>query len=775
MLPGIAFFIGHLLGLLACQPPAVEWCWLALLAAALCALQTRGSGTATATLLAAGIAGFAALSSTANTWLQLRLPESDHAERLLVHGEILTVPALAGDQATFDALVTVIAPRDRAASAPRKLRIRWRGAPTDLLAHETWQWLVRLDTVTRSRATLDLERIWLRDRVHALATVLPSRLNSRQRIAPRSIDALRERIGRAVDRHVVDRDAAALLRALAVGLTDRVTREQWRVFAATGTTHLVAISGLHVTLFALVAFAMARTIWRYLPAWALPVDREPFALWAGVAAALGYALLAGWSVPTQRTLLMLAVFATIQLQQRALSATRILLTALTGVLLIDALAPLASGLWLSFGAVATILWLEVPRVRRVPGWWSAMRVQTAIVLALAPATLVLFGSLSLSSLVVNAVAIPAVSFVFVPLVLLGSCAVLVWPTAGAWLLQSAEWLYLTGWPLLAGAAEWPLSKVTLAPPMWWYPLSLVGLTVALAPAPVRLRLASVAALLPLLATPRAAVAPGEVLATLHATGGRGALVVLQTANHTVLYDTGDSFRSAGMPLQTLLAAGEIGARDEHFDLVVLPRVTQDQAAGVGRLLARATIAELRGGGPWPGAVMPYQACADRQSHWFDQVRFQLLVAAADGKGEYCALDVTAGGQRLLLAGEFDLAAERDALLRASAAGASLASNVLLVSRGGSGAGSSDEWLRATAPRYALVTGPAPERATSPKALVLRRWRATGAQLWETRRTPVVRVRLGSANGVLVDSQSVSGYPFLWRRRQPDAAMSMPLP
>lgn len=770
---GIAFFVGHLLGLLARQPPAVEWCWVALLTAALCALQMRGSGTGATRLLAAGIAGFAALSLTANTWLQLRLPEHDHAERLLVRGEILTVPALAGDQASFDALVTVIAPRDRAAAAPRKLRIRWRGAPTDLLAHETWQWLVRLDTATASRATFDLERIWLRDRVHALATVLPSGLNARQCIAPRSIDALRERIGRAVDRHVVDRDAAALLRALAVGLTDRVTREQWRVFAATGTTHLVAISGLHVTLFALLAFAMARTIWRYLPVKAWPVDREPFALWAGVAAALGYALLAGWSVPTQRTLLMLAAFAAIQLQQRALSAVGILLAALVGVLLLDALAPLASGLWLSFGAVATILWLEVPRLRRVPSWWSAMRVQGAIVLALAPATLALFGTLSISSLVVNAVAIPAVSFVFVPLVLLGSCAALVWPTVGSWLLQSAEWLYLTGWPLLARAAEWPLSKVTLAPPLWWYPLSLVGLIVALAPAPVKLRLAAVVVLLPLLATPRVSVPSGEVLATLRETG-RGALVVLQTARHTVLYDTGDSFRSAGLPLQSLLAAGAIGARDGRFDLVVLPRVTQDRAAGVGRLLAQATVAELRGGGPWPGAVMPYRACADRESYWFDQVQFQLLVAA-DGRREYCALEVTAGGQRLLLAGAFDRAAERDALARASAAGASLASDVLLVSRGGSGAGSSDGWVRAIAPRYALVTGPAPDRVTSPKALVLRRWRATGTQLWETRRAPVVRVRLGSTNGVLVDSQSVAGYPFLWRRRPSDATVTAPLP
>ncbi|MEZ5475385.1 MAG: ComEC/Rec2 family competence protein [Steroidobacteraceae bacterium] len=766
MLPGIAFFAGHLIALLAVAPLSSTWCGCAFAAAVLAwwRVGTRRY-VAAVRLLAAGVAGFALLSWTVGAWLTHRLPLSDHDERLLVTGMIVSVPARAGDEVSFDARVQILAPRDRVMQGPLKLRVRWHGAPPVLLAHETWQWLLRVDTHSRSLA-VDLDRIWLRDRVHALAVVLPSPLNVRERIAPRSIDALRERIARAIDRSVVDRDAAALIRALAVGLTDQMTREQWRVFAATGTTHLVAISGLHVTLFALVAFAVARALWRWLPAWLVPCDREPFALTAGVVAALGYALLAGWSVPTQRTLLMLGVFAVLRLQQRSGSVSQVLLAALVGVLLLDPLAPLAAGLWLSFGAVAAILWVEVPRIRRVPNTWAALRVQGAIVIALAPATVAMFGSMSLSAVIVNAIAIPAISFVLVPIVLLGSLVILMWPQGGGQLLRVAESCYEFGWPSLARAAEWPLSLVLLEPSLWWYPLALVALARALAPIALRVRIATSVALLPLLGPGAAELSQGMVRATLFDTG-RGVLVALRTARHAVLYDTGDSFNSAGRPLEALLTSGTLAPPDARFDLVVLPRVTQDRAAGIGRLVTHASIGELRGGGAWPGSVLPYRPCQDGDVRILDGVSFELLVGAS-GARRYCALRITTAAQALLLAGEFDRSAERDAVRRAATRGHagvahSLASDVLLVSRRGSGAGSSREWRGAVAPSVAIVTGPRATRVTSPRAVVLRDWRASGARLLETESRPVVSVRLGAAGEPRIGSPAESRYAFLWRR------------
>jgi len=220
-----------------------------------------------------------------------------------------------------------------------------------------------------------------RDGVHLHARVLPSVLNTRLALAAPSIDAVRARIATRIASRVADPDAAGLITALAVGLTDGMSTDQWRVFNATGTTHLVAISGMHVTLFALLAFAAARRLWRLLPGRAL--EREPFALLAGIAAAGGYALLAGFSVPTQRTWLMLAVFAGARLGARPLDAARTWSLALILVLLLDPRAPLAAGFWLSFvavGVIATVLlvrnWFVSEKGRRV---WETFLLKSPIV------------------------------------------------------------------------------------------------------------------------------------------------------------------------------------------------------------------------------------------------------------------------------------------------------------------------------------------------------------------------------------------------------------
>ena len=165
--------------------------------------------------------------------------------------------------------------------------------------------------------------------MHFAGRVLPSTLNARLALANTSVDTLRARVAARIGEAVADPDAAALLTALAVGLTDRMSADQWRVFNATGTTHLVAISGLHVTMFALLAFTAARFAWRWLP-FARRVEREPFAMLLGLGAAGAYALLSGFSVPAQRTWLMLAMFAWARLAARHVGVGRVWSLALDG-------------------------------------------------------------------------------------------------------------------------------------------------------------------------------------------------------------------------------------------------------------------------------------------------------------------------------------------------------------------------------------------------------------------------------------------------------------
>ncbi len=253
--------------------------------------------------------------------------------------------------------------------------------------------------------------------MHAAGQVVPSALNHRLAPAAPGLDGLRERIAYAIAARVSERDAAALIIALAIGDTQRISVEQWRVFNAVGITHLVAISGLHVTLFCLAVAWIAGKLWDRMRCLQERTPRHTFATLLGLVAALGYALLAGWSVPTQRTLLMLAAWHSLRWAARPRPAARTLAAGLVGVLLLDPLAPLASGFWLSFLAVGALLVQGAVTPLQASGWRGHLHTQGYVMVALAPVTIAVFGSVSLAGLGVNLLAIPAFSLLLVPLIL----------------------------------------------------------------------------------------------------------------------------------------------------------------------------------------------------------------------------------------------------------------------------------------------------------------------------------------------------------------------
>ncbi len=361
------------------------------------------------------------------------------------------------------------------------MRVRLISRDTSLRPHagERWRLLLTLRP-PRGRAnpgTQDFERQLFRDEVHALGTVTPSSVNRLLDAGHAPLTALRERVSLHIQEQVVDSDAAGLIAALAVGDTGRVSREQWRVFNATGTTHLVAISGLHVTLFAVIAFAAARWLWRYCYR-LFRLQRDSFASICAFTAAAAYATLAGLSVPTMRTLIMLGVWLFARSVAREMRPFQPFAIALLAVLLLDPFAPLSAGFWLSFVAMAVIILVTSGRAIPRPMWREALAVQAAITVALIPCTLALFGSLSVIGPVVNVVAIPAMSWVLVPTVLLSVVLMPLSLVASNHLLGLAEWLHNAGWPWLAATSDVPWAQVHISPPWWWFGLSVLSLAMA---------------------------------------------------------------------------------------------------------------------------------------------------------------------------------------------------------------------------------------------------------------------------------------------------------
>ena len=161
---------------------------------------------------------------------------------------------------------------------------------------------------------------------------------------------------------------AGILVALVVGDQRAIQGDLWTTFNRTGTTHLMSISGLHVTMVAALFGLLAGSVWRRIPALALRLPAQRAALLAGCLAAFFYVLLAGFAVPAQRTLYMLLVAALAMGSGRVVAPSRTLSLALLVVLLIDPWAVLAAGFWLSFGAVGALLYVGsavVGEIRRL--------------------------------------------------------------------------------------------------------------------------------------------------------------------------------------------------------------------------------------------------------------------------------------------------------------------------------------------------------------------------------------------------------------------------
>jgi competence protein ComEC len=489
--------------------------------------------------------------------------------------------------------------------------------------------------------TQDTERILFHDGIHALGTVLDASINHRIDSGHRPLDALRERIANHIDSRVADRDAAALISALAVGVTGSMSREQWRVFNVTGTTHLVAISGLHVTLFAVVAFAAARALWSLLLYRFVPWQRENFAALVGFLAAAGYAALAGLSVPTQRTLIMLGVWLFTRSIARASTPFHSFVLALFAVLLFDPFAPLTPGFWLSFIAMAAIILLTSTRFARRPLLIEALAVQTVVTIALVPVTLAAFGSVSLIGPVVNLAAIPAMSWIFVPTILLSVLLAPVMPGASDRVLDLAAWMHDVAWPWLAAAADLPWALVHASPPVWWYVLASIGVFLSLMPWPLTLRLAAVVWVFPLAMAVDSH--PGEGVAEITALDvGKGTSVVVQTKQHVLVYEVGDAYGTDGRIAESILVPFLRSRGVRRIDVLVLNRLTAANGPGVTALLAEMPVDQTLVGGAAGMDLPGARPCPCDEAWDWDGVRFAGSSAGA------CMIRVESSGARGVL-------------------------------------------------------------------------------------------------------------------------------
>lgn len=724
---GVAAMLGSTLALFA--PWQVRaWSFVGLLGLLVLLRPWRASGFGRVV----AIAVLAAMMSLAVAWDQLaqRWPAALDGERVIAELQLDSLAETHNGVLEFDAEARVHAPQSLARTL--RVRVRWSEPPRPWpRAGERWEVMLRLEAprpVTNPGAP-DEARQWLRDRVQASGTVLNAYSPRRVALARPGLLAARDVIAARVRDIVTDPDAAALIAGLAVGATGAITPEQWQVFSVTGTTHLVAISGLHVTLFAWCAALLARRGWRRLGRFTQRVDREPFAAGVGMLAAAGYAALAGFGIPTQRTVLMLAVWWGCQLTGRVQQGFEVWGLALLAVLLLDPLAPLDAGFWLSFAAMAMLIAAgQWQRPWRGPQGWrgrclAMLRTQWQVSLILVPLTLAWFGSVSILGVLANVVAIPVFSFVLVPLVLAGLVALPLSYTVSIACWQGAEWLYIQGWPMLQALAELPLAHWSIEPEPGLIIMLALLLPWWVFPVPLRWRVVSLLALLPWSLSVNT-LPTGEVVVTV-LDAGDGAAVIARTRAHTLVVDTGEVWGSEGRRGATLVAPALRALGRRHIDRLVLSASHGDRARGAASLAEVLPVRSVIAGGEWSAAPTGVTACATVQRWRWDEVSFETH-PAGEGRDASCIVRIAVrDGPSMWLLERADRrsARELEHILTPT--------TLVLVPRRGSAAAIDPRWVQRLAAREVVVS--AGEFSSAREQRVVGTWRIVRERVRATAR------------------------------------------
>ena len=736
--------------------------------------------------------------------LQHRLPESLASKTMLVEGRVVGIPVIGKRVTRFYLAVEGVetaAPLTALAVPPRKIRLSWysnkKRPAQQINAGERWQFVVRLKPPHGffNPGGFDYEGWLFQQGVDAVGYVRkpqPEKNWRNRRLSapsPYTVDYYRQQLSDDIRRWLSPAEAGGasehglsamtgLVTALAVGDRAAIAPEQWQDMLHTGTNHLMAISGLHIGLAYLLGYLFGRRVLAYLvpAAWLSRIPAQHIGIVCGVALALLYALLAGLSIPTQRALIMLSGFAIAALLRRNYRALDALGLALLLVLLWDPLSVLSPGFWFSFIAVAVIFYTLAGRASTQPdtrllrftgklGLW--VRLQLMITLALLPLSLYLFQQSSLVAPLANLVLVPYVSFLVVPVILLGLllspfvasasalCMMLaatllqwVWPFIHA--LANLPFAYrvdgaLSRWQLLAAA----LAMVALLLPRRVLETRLAGLvgenvTARYLPA-IRLLVAGLL-FLPVFLWPRSPALPEAAFKLTVLDVGQGLASVVQTRHHTLVFDSGarfgDRLDAGSSVVVPYLRANGI----RQLDMLVISHGDADHIGGAASVLKAYPQTPVVGQDIEALAAAEKSPCVAGMGWQWDDVHFRFLHPSeqagnvAEGRkrrrnNHSCVLLVASSAGRALLSGDIEKKVENQLLQQSLLP----AVDVLVAPHHGSRTSSSAGFLDALQPELAIFAAGYRNRYRLPGEKVVARYRQRGVELFETGRAGAVSV------------------------------------
>lgn len=673
-----------------------------------------------------------------------RLPIGLEAKDLVVEGKVASLPSRRADRTQFLFEIENIPERKTSEDSPKRARLSWFGDVPELVPGDRWRLTVRLKQPRgfMNPGVFDYEGWLFQQRIGATGYVRREATQRRLGSSPDyPLTRFRLRLANAIDQVLADAPNLGIIQALAIGERSLVSEDTWTLLRATGTSHLMAISGLHIGLVAGMAFALVRRLWPLSGSATLLIAAPRMAAVTAIVGAFAYALLAGFSIPTRRALIMVGVFMLGIILQRNLAFRLSLAWALLMVLIVDPFSVLSVGFWLSFGAVAVILFGMRGYLSKRSAWWKWGRVQVLVVAGLLPLTLLFFQEQSLIAPIANLVAVPWVGIVILPLILFGTMLLLPLPAIGEVLLTVAAHGMDLLWRLLDGLASLDLMLgAALIPPKWAVAAGGVGVVLLLAPRGFPGRWLGFAWLLPLgfLAPPRPN--EGELWFTLLDVG-QGLSIVVQTREHVLVYDTGARFSASFDAGKHILVPFLRYHGIRRIDYLIISHEDSDHSGGFESVRSEVSIGKILGNGIIGKTRL---APCWRGQHWhWSGIDFQVLHPPAAGttgrNNESCVVRIVSPGGSILIPGDIEERAEHMLLRLPSTL---LKADILVAPHHGSGTSSTAAFLDAVQPKYALYAVGYRNRFGFPHRQVVARYRERGVKLYASATSGAIRFDLG---------------------------------
>jgi len=546
----------------------------------------------------------------------------------------------------------------------------------------------------------------------------------------------RQRILDKLNRVIPDTDSKGMALALAIGERSSISAEQWQTIKDSGTSHLLAISGLHIGIaalwsyyFFLIIFTRITFISRHIPA-------QKIAEVASLVGGLSIALLSGFGYPAQRALVMLVVFLYSRWSGRHLSLANILAVSVMIIAFIQPFAVLAVSFWLSVIAVATIVFLLSYRQKITFGnnkFREWLRINWFLFVGLMPITWMIFDSISVVGFIANLILIPLTSFVTTPLVYIGLLTLSISDQLASWLFYLVD--HILAFTLQIQAL---LSEVNSA-------ASVSSLSVLLF---VLLLLATIIILMPAKMPGRSLIIPVGLLAIFSLSQpktderfkmvvfdiGQGLAVYISVAGKHLLYDTGYGNKTFSMAESSLLPYFKRQSVN-RLDRMIISHADADHAGGLDIISDQLKVNMLLVG---EKTSREGDDCHTADPWKWGNVEFSFLPHLSNrfyqGNSASCVLQINVNDKKILLTGDIEKRSEKALLDKG------LTHNDIVVApHHGSLTSSTDEFVTQTSPNTVIFSTGYANQWHFPKSKVIKRYMEVGADVQVTHENGAITI------------------------------------